>query len=125
MDLNLFIMKKLQEFMLIFRFEPNETYQPTPKEQAEEGKQWGDFIGGIAAQAKLVNVYQLGFDGVQLPKNLPQGIHIANQLTLGGTMVIKASNIEEARSLSENCPILTIGGTVEVGIVKELIIRLG
>jgi len=107
-------MSSLQDFMFIFRFEPNQNYQPTPEEMVEEKKQWSNFIGGIAAQAKLVNVHQLGFEGSQLPKNLPEGIHITNNQTIGGTMVVKASNLKEAVTLSEQCPILNIGGTVEV-----------
>lgn len=109
-------MADLQEFMFIFRYEPVENYQPTKEELAQEEKEWGTFIGGIASQAKLVSVHQLGFEAVQVSSDTSEneGIYVSDKKTVGGTMVIKATNIEEATMLSKQCPILKIGGTIEV-----------
>lgn len=109
-------MKKEQLFMMIFRYTPNFNYQPTEQEQAAMKEQWGKFIGDIAISEKLVSTYQLGFEGNQVEADLSEtsGVHIADQRTLGGNMVVRANSLEEATKMSKACPILEMGGAVEV-----------
>lgn len=104
------------EFMLVFRYEPNTNYQPTQDELNAMHQQWGAFIGNIAIQEKLVSTHQLGFTGVQISssKEITEGIYIAEKQTLGGNMIVKAASIQEAIEMGKNCPILNMGGTVEV-----------
>ena len=108
-------MTQLNEFMLLFRFEPT-NQEPTPAQLQEMHQQWGAFIGGIAMQGKLVSTYQLGFDGRQIFADLTtqEGFQIAEGKTLSGNMVLKAESIEVATELAKKCPILLMGGTVEV-----------
>ena len=109
-------MEKVKDFMLLFRFEPNFSNQPTADELAEQKKQWGVWIGGIAGQAKLVSTYQLGFTGKQLlpDTSIVDGVNSSANQVLGGNMIVKAKGIDEAVELSKGCPILAIGGSVEV-----------
>lgn len=109
-------MKKENQFMLLFRYTPDFNHQPTPEELSEMHNQWGAFIGEVALQEKLVYTHQLGFEGKQVNANLniKDEIVIADNHTLGGNMVIKANSIEEATTIAKNCPILQMGGTVEV-----------
>ena len=109
-------MNQTQEYMLIFRFEPNSDYQPTAEEQEAQATAWGKFIGGIALQEKLVNVQQLGFDGhlIEADSTVAPNLYKANNEVTGGNMVIKAASIEEAIELGKGCPILSAGGSVEV-----------
>lgn len=115
-------MADLSEFMFIFRFEPKENDQPTQEELAEEEKKWGAFIGGIASQAKLVSVHQLGFEGKQVSQDQSEsnGVFISDKQIVGGIMVVKAANMEEAVRLSKTCPIFRIGGNVEVRSVVPM-----
>lgn len=108
-------MAQVKEFMLMFRFEPTNE-QPTPEQLQEMQKQWGEFIGHIAMQGKLVSTYQLGFEGMQIfaDHTTKEGIQIAEGQTLSGTMVLKADSLEFAAELATKCPILLMGGTVEV-----------
>jgi hypothetical protein len=39
---------------------------------------------------------------------------------VAGYIVVEASNLEEAVALSEGCPILEVGGSVEVRPVQKL-----
>ena len=100
-------MTNAQEFMLIFRFEPTNE-QPTPEQLQEMQTQWGAFIGNIAMQGKLINTYQLGFEGMQIfaDNTTQEGINISEKHTLGGNMVIKADSLEVATELGKKCPIL-------------------
>lgn len=109
-------MKNEQLFMMLFRFTPDFEYQPSAEEQKEIHQQWGAFIGNIAIREKLVNTYQLGFDGKQIMTNtsIKNELVITNNVTLGGNMVVKANSIDEAAEMAKDSPILKIGGTVEV-----------
>jgi hypothetical protein len=114
-SLKLFKMTQSSEFMLLFRFEPSNE-QPTQEQLQEMQKQWGAFIGTIAMQGKLVSTYQLGFEGTKIfaDQTTEEGFHIAEGQTLSGNMVLKAESMEIATELAKKCPILLMGGTVEV-----------
>jgi hypothetical protein len=109
-------MTQLNEFMLMFRFEPNFNYQPTESEMNEMHQQWGAFIGNIAIQEKLVSTHQLAFEGKQISadQSVTEGIFISEKQTLSGNMVIRANSLDGAVELAKACPILLMGGTVEV-----------
>ncbi len=115
-------MVQTNEFMLLFRFEPSNNYQPTAAEITESQQQWGAFIGKIAIQEKLVSTHQLGFEGVQIlaNKSVNEGLHIAENQMLGGNMVVKANSLGEAVEMAKNCPILLMGGSVEVRNVMPM-----
>lgn len=108
-------MTNSKEFMLLFRFEPTNE-QATPEQLEEMHKSWGEFIGNIAMQGKLVSTHQLGFEGVVITANqsTTTSIYVAEGQTLGGNMILKADSIEAASELAKRCPILYMGGTVEV-----------
>jgi len=109
-------MKKEQHFMMLFRFKPNFEKQPTTKEQEEMQQQWGSFIGNLALKEKLVHTHQLGFEGKQISADLSisNGITISENLTIGGNMIVNSNSLNEAIELAKECPILKMGGTVEV-----------
>ncbi|CAM3580239.1 YciI family protein [Zobellia roscoffensis] len=112
-------MENLQDFMLLFRMQPS-TEHPTTDQLSEMQQKWGSFIGGIAAQAKLVSTTRLAFEGATIDNqlNVSTGITIANNETLSGNMVIKATTVKEATEIAKGCPILAMGGSVEVrGII--------
>jgi len=108
-------MTQIKEFMLLFRYEPS-SQEPSAEEVLEMHRHWGAFIGDIARQGKLVSTYQLGFDSIKICANqtTENGFHQADGQKVGGNMVLKAESIESATELAKKCPILFIGGTVEV-----------
>ena len=109
-------MKDLRNFMMIFRFEPDFEYQPTAEELEIQSREWGTFIGDIAIQEKLVSTHQLGFDGrlISSDHTVSEGIDLSDGKTLGGNMIVRAKSLEEVVQMAKACPILSIGGTVEV-----------
>ncbi len=112
-------MEKLKEFMLLFRMEPSNE-QPTAEQIAAMHQHWQKFIGNIASQAKLVSTSRLGFDGVCITskREVSNTIYVSNNETLSGNMIVKASDLQEAQELAKNCPVLAMGGSVEVrGII--------
>ena len=115
-------MVQTNEFMLVFRYEPNNNYQPTEAEMNEMHQHWGAFIGQIAMQEKLVSTHQLGYEGKQIlaDKTVVEGIHVADNQTLGGNMIVRAGSMDEAIEMAKNCPILLMGGTVEVRAIQPM-----
>ncbi len=109
-------MNGYKNFMLIFRFTPQFDSQPSEEDLAAQRQKWGAFIGNIALSEKLVSTYQLGFNAKKISSDLSvsEGVHVAESQTMGGNMVVKAKTIEEATELGKGCPILEMGGTVEV-----------
>jgi hypothetical protein len=116
------MMVQQNEFMLLFRFQPDMSTQPTEAELNEMHQQWGAFIGNIAIREKLVNTYQLGFEGVQISADQTdqEGILVAAGQTVAGTMVVRAHSLTEATDLAKDCPILLMGGTVEVRSIQPM-----
>lgn len=115
-------MVQSKEFMFVFRYEPNNNYQPTEAEMNQMHQQWGAFIGNIAIQEKLVSTHQLGFEGKQISadQSVSEGIYISDKQTLGGNMIVKANTIDEAVEMAKNCPILLMGGMVEVRAIQPM-----
>jgi len=79
-------------------------------------------MGSIAAQNKLANRgNRLDFEGATVrPGNVvTDGPYAEIKEILGGYIVVNTASIEEAVELAKGCPILNIGGNVEVrGIVQ-------
>ena len=105
----------MKEFMMIFR---NDKDRPMPtKEQMQASiKMWQDWIGGIAAQGKFVATNALGFQGKTLHANntITDGPYAELKEIVGGYIIVKAKNIDEAIQLAEGCPTLLTGGKVEI-----------
>lgn len=108
----------MKEFLLIFRRENTTSNTPMSPEQLQAMmKPWMDWIGGIAAQNKLVTAgNRLEADGkVVKPGNvITDGPYVEIKEAVGGYTIIKADTLEEATALSKDCPILQVGGNVEV-----------
>lgn len=102
--------------MMLFRFEPDFSYQPTQEELAAQEQQWGEWIGTLASQDQLVSTHQLGFEAKTLNADLTvqNNALASNNQIAGGNMVVKANTIDEALEMAKGCPILQMNGTVEV-----------
>lgn len=108
----------MNEFLLIFRRESIENEPVASPEQMQVMmKQWSDWMGSLAAQNNLVNSgNRLSSEGkVVKPNNIvTNGPYVETKEAIGGYIIVKTSSMEEAAELSKGCPILQIGGNVEV-----------
>ena len=103
--------------MMIFRSAaPNPEIQISPEQMQAGIKQWQDWIGGIAAQGSFLSTNRLGFEGKTLNPNnvITDGPYAEVKEIVGGYIIVKADSIDEAIGMAEGCPILYIGGHVEV-----------
>lgn len=112
----------MKEFMMIFRMADMGDYDPTPEEMQESIKHWQDWIGGIAAQGKFVSTNQLGFTGKTLKPGgiVTDGPYAEVKEIVGGYIIVKADDIDDAVKLAEGCPMFFIGGHVEIREIMEL-----
>jgi hypothetical protein len=113
----------MNDFLLIFRrdFTSRET-QPSPNELQESLKEWQNWYGGIAAQDKLARPIQR-WDGqgkVVRTNQVTNGPFVEIKESIGGMVIIKANDYEEAVGIAQGCPILRLGGNVEVRMATTL-----
>lgn len=86
-------------------------------------QKWMDWVGGIAAQNKLVNRGNRLFgDGKVVRSNnvITDGPYTEIKELIGGYTLVKAESLEEAAELAKGCPILAFGGNVEVREINPL-----
>lgn len=112
----------MKEFMLIFRHEDGKKVA-SPEQIEVWMKQTMDWLGGIAAQNKFVEGNGLPFEDahvVHSNKTVTNGPFGDIKETLGGYVMVRAENVEEAISFAKGCPILQgDGNTVEVRLVHR------
>ena len=105
----------MKEFLLIFRRGGDGT--PMSPEQIQAMmKPWQDWMGSIAAQNKLVTAGNRLEPAGKVVKSavVTDGPYVELKETVGGYTIIKANSLEEASEISKGCPILHVGGSVEV-----------
>ena len=102
--------------MMIFRHVPNPNFKPSPDQLQATIKKWQDWIGGIAAQGKFSGTNQLGFEGKTLKPNnvVTDGPYAELKEIVGGYLIAKADSIDEVLEMAKGCPVLEMGGNVEV-----------
>lgn len=108
----------MNEFLLIFRRDYlTKEAQPSPEELQQQLKQWQDWFGSIAAQDKLARPLQR-WDGqgkiVNNSKTVTNGPYAEIKEAIGGLIIIKANDYDEASEIAKGCPILQLGGNVEI-----------
>lgn len=108
----------MKEFVLVFRNSHNAEVKPSPEQMQEVMTSWMDWMGSMAAQNKLAS------SGSRLSMSDARTVKPGNMVTDGpyteikefinGYIVVKTTDISEAVELAKGCPILKMGGSVEV-----------
>ena len=113
----------MQEFLLVFRRCISSDSPQSPEQLQSMMKPWQDWMGGLAAQNKLVSSgNRLASDGkVVKPDNvITNGPYVEIKESIGGYIIIKADSLDEAAELSKGCPIFMAGGNVEVRAIAPM-----
>ena len=108
----------MKEFVLVFRNSVNPDAKPSPEQMQQVMTNWMNWMGSIAAQGKLAD------KGNRLSMTEAKTVKADNIVTDGpfteikefinGYIVVKTQTIDEAIEFAKGCPILLIGGNVEV-----------
>jgi hypothetical protein len=113
----------MKEYLLIFRNDFNSLPKGSPEEMQAMTKKWMDWIGGIAAQNKLFDRgNRLASTGKVLKPNnvITDGPYSEVKESVGGYSIIKVDSYDEAVEIAKGCPVLTLGGNVEVREIDQL-----
>ncbi len=115
----------MKNFLLVYRNDYNALPKTdrSPEEMQATMKLWMDWIGGIAAQNKLVDKGSslAGGGKVVRPNNVvTDGPYTEIKELIGGFSIVKADSMEEAAELSKGCPIFATGGNVEVREINQM-----
>ena len=108
----------MKEFLFLFRrdFTTREK-QPTPEEFKKHLDHWHEWLGRLAEQDILARQVQR-WDGegriVSQGKSIVNGPYAEIKESIGGMIIIKATDYEAAEEIAMGCPILELNGTVEI-----------
>lgn len=112
----------MKDFALIFRLNNVEHFKPSP-EQMQERMNW---LGGIAAQNKLVDkgntlLPMQGSAKTVKPDNVvTDGPYTEIKEFISGYVIVKAETIDEAVEMAKGNPIFKTGGNIEV---REILVK--
>ena len=107
----------MKDYLLVYRADFSFMANRTPEEIQAAAKKWMDWIGSIAAQNKLTDRgNRLNPSGKVLKSDniVTNGPYAEIKESIGGYSIIKADSYEAAIELAKGCPVLTMGGNVEV-----------
>lgn len=107
----------MKEFLLVYRAEFKNMPTGSPEEMQANTKKWMDWIGGIAAQNKLVNRgSRLESNGkvVRADNIISDGPYAEIKESIGGYSIIKSESIDDAVEIAKGCPVLSYKGNVEI-----------
>src|ERR1700744_2891451 len=107
----------MKDFLLVYRGDYNAMPQMSPEEMQANTQRWMNWIAGIAAQGKLAaQGNRLMPTGNVVKGNgvVSDGPYAEIKESIMGYSIVKADSYEEAAEIAGGCPVLHMGGNVEV-----------
>ena len=108
----------MKDFLFVFRTDFSKMPKGSPEEMQALAKRWMDWFGSVAAQNKLSdrgNRLIPGAGKVVKPNNVvTDGPYMEIKEAVGGYAIVKANSYEDAAEIAKGCPVLNVGGNVEV-----------
>ncbi len=108
----------MKDFLFVFRNDfKSMPATSSPEEMQAVMKLWMDWIGGIAAQNKLADRgNRLGSEGRVVGNGgvVTDGPYTEIKELIGGYIMVKTDSFDDAAELAKGCPILKMGGNVEI-----------
>src|ERR1700754_4899760 len=95
--------------------------QPSPQQLQNSISEWRRWFRAIDVQnGKIKPFYFCASDGivVQLRK-ISIGFHVEVKESMRGFIFLQAANYEEAVEIARNCPILQLGGNIEIRMIYK------
>jgi hypothetical protein len=113
--------KTKSDFMLIIRFKSD--FKPPSDEAVKNNiKKWQDYMGNLAQSGSLVSGYRPTSEGLTISgakKDLKPIPYIADGDLVSSVLIIKAVDMDAAKSIADKCPVFEFGGSVEVRSVMN------
>ncbi|QJW90648.1 hypothetical protein HNV11_15285 [Spirosoma taeanense] len=110
----------MEKFMFIFHSPYSQEtafMQQSPEAIQAEIQKWNQWIGGIAAQGKMLGTEALMPSGKIMTQGgelVTDGPYTEGKEIVGGYMLLQAADLDDAVALAQGCPMFDSNGTVEV-----------
>jgi hypothetical protein len=115
----------MEKVLMLFRntmVEESTFQEMSPEAMQAEIKKWTDWIGGIAAQGKLISTEGLHLGGRVVSTTshiITDGPYTDAKEVVGGFMLLQNTTLDEATEFSKGCPSLETGGSVELRVIQN------
>ena len=113
----------MNEFLLVIHRDViSKDASPSPEQMQAAIKPFQDWIGGIAAQNKLAmppKRWEAGGRVVKQNNAVTNGPYAEIKESIGGVLLIRAEDYDDAVEIAKGCPILQWGATVEVRMAVQ------
>jgi hypothetical protein len=115
----------MSEYVLLYRNTAEARLEAHSPERAQETmKQWRAWFDELGRQGHLKALGQplehAGKVVAGKKKTVTDGPFAETKDIIGGYSIIEASNLDEAARLASGCPIMDVGGSVEVRPVLQM-----
>ncbi|MEO8770425.1 MAG: YciI family protein [Ferruginibacter sp.] len=113
----------MKEFLLIFRVDYKTMPKASPEQMQATTQKWMNWVSGIAAQGKLSDRgNRLMSSGKVLKSDgiISDGPYTEIKESILGYSLVKATSLEAATELANGCPVLSLGGNVEIREINVL-----
>jgi hypothetical protein len=114
----------MKDFLFLFRGGDARTLQQSPEKWQVHMQKWAQWMGDLSNKGKLLGAQPLAVTGKTVTgskKVVSDGPFMEGKEMVGGYLMCKAENYEEAVQISQGCPILEFDdGIVEVREIQEL-----
>ena len=113
----------MNEFLLVIHRDIiSKDASPSPEQMQAAIKPFQDWIGGIAAQNKLAmqpKRWEAAGKVVKQNNAVTDGPYAEIKESIGGVLLIRAEDYDDAVEIAKGCPILQWGATVEVRMAVQ------
>jgi len=113
----------MKQFLLVYRADYKTYPKGSPEEMQAITQKWMNWVAGIAAQQKLADRGNRLVDSGKVLKSngsVSDGPYTEIKESIMGYSLILANSLEEATELSNGCPVLSYGGSVEIREINAL-----
>ena len=113
----------MNDFLLIFRADYSKMPDASPEQMQANTQKWMNWISGIAAQGNLTDRgNRLMSTGKVLQSDgiVSDGPYTEIKESILGYSMVKANSLDEATEIAHGCPILAVGGNVEIREINAM-----
>jgi hypothetical protein len=114
--------KTKSQFMLIVRFKAD--FKPASDDAVKTNiTHWQTYMGNLAQSGDLVTGYRPAGEGLSISgseKKLNPTPYVANNEMVSSIIIIKAVDMDDAKTIAGKCPVFEFGGSVEVRAIMDM-----
>jgi hypothetical protein len=112
----------MSEFLYLFRGGDARDANASPERMQEHMGKWMKWMEDLGKQGKFSGGLPLKPEGktVQSQSVVTDGPYAEGKEMVGGYLIVKANDLNEATEMSKGCPIFEFDGTVEIREIQSM-----